>query len=267
MRDRHRSTHCFPSSIDAAHFARARARLGDPADQARIGRPRIGYAGVIDERIDLDLIDAVAAARPDLEIVLVGPTAKIDPADVPAHRNVHRLGLKPYADLPAYLGGWDIGWMPFARNEATRFISPTKTPEYLAAGLPVISTSIHDVVEPYGTNGLVAIADLPADTLRTIDRTLADGGPDRDRVDAFLASGSWDQTWAAMERLIEDAVGARERRAAAAARRTTRPGRGRRSTVRRPQIETPLAPRRSAGPLVSGASSAVVASLRPPAAE
>jgi UDP-galactopyranose mutase len=210
MAGRHRSTHCFPSSIDLRHFGQAREGMPEPADLAPIGRPRIGFAGVIDERIDLELIDAVATARPDLEIVLIGPTAKIDEADVPAHANIHRLGLKPYAELPAYLGGWDVGWMPFARNEATRYISPTKTPEYLAAGLPVVSTSIHDVVEPYGSLGFVTIADTPDATIDAVDAALAGTRSDQARVDAFLASGSWDRTWASMAELIERAVARNE---------------------------------------------------------
>src|SRR5215210_4500638 len=210
MAGRHRSTHCFPSSIDLNHFGRARDGLPEPSDLTPIDRPRIGFAGVIDERIDLDLIDAVATARPDLEIVLVGPTAKIDEAEVPTQPNIHLLGMKRYSELPAYLCGWDVGWMPFARNEATRYISPTKTPEYLAAGLPVVSTSIHDVVEPYGSLGFVTIADTPEATIAAIDAALAGAHPDQARVDAFLASGSWDRTWSAMAELIDRAVAENE---------------------------------------------------------
>jgi len=209
MAGRHRSAHCFPSSVDLAHFRAARAARPEPADQSPIGRPRVGYAGVVDERIDLDLIDGVAAARPEIQLVLVGPLAKIDPADIPVRPNIHRLGLKPYAELPAYLGGWDVGWMPFARNDATRYISPTKTPEYLAAGLPVVSTSIHDVVEPYGVGGLVTIADSVEDSVAAIEAAIAGRHAPQDRVDAFLATTSWDRTWAAMARLIDEATGDR----------------------------------------------------------
>ncbi len=229
LRSRHDNAHCFPSSVDIAHFATARGAVGDPADQASIPRPRLGYAGVIDERLDLELIAGVADARPDLELVLLGPIAKIRESDVPQRPNMHRLGLKPYAELPAYLGGWDAGWMPFARNEATRFISPTKTPEYLAAGLPVISTSIHDVVEPYGRLGLVSIADDVASTVAAVDAVLAGRHPARDDVDAFLAARSWDRTWAAMDVLVDGAVRDRARQAARdadrAAHRLERPAR------------------------------------------
>ena len=93
--------------------------------------------------------------------------------------------------------------MPFARNEATRYISPTKTPEYLAAGLPVVSTTITDVVEPYGRLGLVSIADAVEDTAAAVERALASAGFDQARVDAFLADRSWDRTWAAMAAIVD----------------------------------------------------------------
>src|SRR5205814_4717049 len=102
---------------------------------------RLGYFGVIDERMDYDLLREIAATRAPWQIILLGPTAKIDPAILPRAANIHYLGPKPYAVLPEYVAGWDVALMPFARNEATRFISPTKTPEYLAAGKPVVSTS------------------------------------------------------------------------------------------------------------------------------
>ncbi|WAS90728.1 glycosyltransferase family 1 protein [Nannocystis punicea] len=200
--------HLFPSSIDVPHFRRARARQSEPPDQAALGRPRLGYFGVIDERIDLDLLAAAADLRPDFTFVMVGPVAKIDPAALPCRPNIHYLGQKPYAELPAYIAGWDVALMPFARNESTRFISPTKTPEYLASGRPVVATSIRDVVDPYGREGLVAIADTPADFVAAALRALQ---PSRraewlQQVDAFLARGSWDRTWAQMESLIGAAV-------------------------------------------------------------
>ena len=221
MRDRHPNSHCFPSSVDLDHFRQARSTTVVPADQAAIGRPRVGYAGVIDERVDLDLIDSVAAARPDWQVVLVGPVVKI-PADLlPSRPNIHQLGMKTYQELPGYLAGWDVGWMPFARNAATRFISPTKTPEYLAAGLPVVSTSIQDVVDPYGRRALVTIADSVADTVRAMGRALAGNVPDRADVDSFLAIRSWDRTWAAMNELVATFEARPAVRAARPARRRT----------------------------------------------
>jgi UDP-galactopyranose mutase len=201
----HRNTFLFPSSVDANHFRQARAIALEPADQASLGRPRIGYFGVIDERIDLDLIRAIAHARPDWEIVMVGPLAKIGDDELPQADNIHWLGRKQYEELPAYLGGWDVAIMPFALNDSTRHISPTKTPEYLSGGRPVVSTPIHDVVHPYGDEGLVAIASNAAEFVACVERAL---GADRDdlirRADRFLGSHSWDATWSQMEQLINE---------------------------------------------------------------
>lgn len=145
---RHGNLYCFPSSIDYNHFAQARNSQADPADQADIPHPRVGFAGVVDERMDLDLLDGMAQARPDLQFIVIGPVVKIDPASLPQHPNLHFLGGKAYKELPAYMAGWDVAILPFAHNESTKFISPTKTPEYLAAGKAVVSTSITDVVRP-----------------------------------------------------------------------------------------------------------------------
>ncbi|RYF86566.1 MAG: glycosyltransferase family 1 protein, partial [Chitinophagaceae bacterium] len=153
----HHNIYSFPSSIDKHHFGKARKMKSEPEDQKNIPHPRFGFFGVIDERFDIELIDAVAKAKPDWHFVLLGPVVKIDPASLPKYDNIHYLGGKKYDELPAYIAGWDIATIPFAMNESTRFISPTKTPEYLAAGKPVISTPIRDVVSPYGNNGLVHI--------------------------------------------------------------------------------------------------------------
>ncbi|MGZ8365918.1 MAG: glycosyltransferase family 1 protein [Nitrospira sp.] len=204
----HSNAHCFPSSVDVAHFRQAREAVGDPADQAAIPHLRLGYCGVIDERLDLSLIAEVARARPAWQIVLIGPVAKIDKGSLPQAGNIHYLGPKPYQELPAYMGGWDVAWMPFARNEATRFISPTKTPEYLAAGQPVVSTSIQDVVRTYGRQGLVRIADSAQDTIRAVQESFCEDPLARlAKVDQLLRHQSWDETWRQMESLISE-VGA-----------------------------------------------------------
>src|SRR5215211_3245326 len=156
-RDQHPSVHAFPSSIDASHFRKARKITEDPQDQAHIPHPRLGFFGVIDERFDSQLLDQVASMRPDWNFIVIGPVVKIDPATLPSHPNIHYLGSKKYHELPEYLAGWDIALLLFAQNESTRFISPTKTPEYLAAGKPVFSTPIRDVVHPYGQMELVRI--------------------------------------------------------------------------------------------------------------
>jgi glycosyltransferase involved in cell wall biosynthesis len=207
-RGRHRSVHPFPSSIEFDHFAKARRMTGpEPQDQAGIPHPRLGFFGVIDERMDVDLVDEAAALRPDWHFVMIGPVVKIDPAELPRRPNIHWIGGKSYADLPRYLAGWDVGFMPFAFNEATRFISPTKTPEFLAAGVPVVSTPITDVVRPYGEKGLVEIAATAQETIARAEALLArPKEPWLQRVDRHLSAGSWDKTWAAMHRLMASAV-------------------------------------------------------------
>jgi UDP-galactopyranose mutase len=215
-RGQHRAVYAFPSSIDASHFALARSVSRDPKDQAGIPHPRLGFFGVIDERMDIELLDAVAAARPDWHLVLIGPVVKIEAADLPRRPNIHYLGGKSYEELPHYLAGWDVALLPFARNEATRFISPTKTPEYLAAGKPVVSTSIRDVVRPYGEMGLVRIADTPGEFVEAVELSLGEESASRLRtVDAFLSQTSWDRTWGRMSELIEDVIAARRHRVAA----------------------------------------------------
>ena len=196
---KHAAVHEFPSSIDANHFGKARKPGADPGDQIALGRPRIGFFGVIDERFDVDLLGAIATMRPEWQFVVIGPIVKIDPATLPQNSNIAWLGPKQYIDLPAYLRHWDAGMMPFAINEATRFISPTKTPEFLAAGLPVVSTPVRDVVSSFGQRKLVAIADSPETFVEGLEQALA--SPRKAflaRVDSHLAHLSWDKTWSAM---------------------------------------------------------------------
>ena len=201
-RDRHSDVHLFPSSVDVAHFGQARDPLADPADQAGIARPRIGYFGVIDERMDLGLVDQSAREMPDVQFVMLGPVAKIEPQDLPRRPNIHWLGRKEYADLPAYIANWQAAWMPFALNESTRFISPTKTPEFLAAGRQVTSTAVTDVVSPYGDQGLVRIADASTIT-RALRDSLLPATPDWHRaVDQKLTAMSWADSWSRMQTLM-----------------------------------------------------------------
>ncbi|MBD0316732.1 MAG: glycosyltransferase family 1 protein, partial [Nitrospiraceae bacterium] len=235
-RDRHPNIHLFPSSVDVAHFAQARGRHVEPPDQAGLARPRIGFFGVIDERMDLELIAGIAQARPDWSIVLLGPVVKIDPAVLPQGPNLHYLGRKSYGELPAYLAGWDVALLPFARNEATRFISPTKTPEYLAAGKPVVSTSIADVVRPYGRLGLARIADTLDDFIAAVEACLQEDGEARvRRADEFLKNTSWDRTWHGMRQLLDQAVHRRTGRGASHGKRA---GLGRLGEAGEGEIET-----------------------------
>ncbi|GAB4030911.1 glycosyltransferase family 1 protein [Spirosoma gilvum] len=199
---RHPNVFAFPSSIEYTHFKPARYGLPEPADQKDIPSPRIGFCGVIDERMNRDLLRELATRRPDWQFVLLGPIVKIDPATLPKGPNIHYLGMKQYHELPAYFSHWDAAIMPFAINEATRYISPTKTPEYLAAGLPVVSTPIHDVVSTYGGWAPVQIAECAESFDQAISNALASKG-DWNAIDNYLTSHSWDTTWDDMNRLIQ----------------------------------------------------------------
>jgi glycosyltransferase involved in cell wall biosynthesis len=201
----HKHIYPFPSSIDNLHFGKARNVNSAPADQDLIPCPRIGFFGVINERFDIELMREAANRRPDWHFILIGPTVKIDPATLPAAENIHYLGGKTYDELPLYLGTWDVAMIPFALNESTKFISPTKTPEYLAGGVPVVSTPIRDVVRPYGEKGLVQIASNPAEFITGVEKSLEmrkDPGWLK-RVDEYVGGLSWDITWQSMQQLID----------------------------------------------------------------
>ncbi|RYY71569.1 MAG: glycosyltransferase family 1 protein [Chitinophagaceae bacterium] len=206
----HHNVYPFPSSIEKEHFAKGRLVEEEPEDQAHIPSTRMGFYGVIDERFDIDLIAEVARLRPQWQLVLIGPVVKIEESSLPRLENIHYLGCKSYQELPQYLAGWDIAMIPFARNESTRFISPTKTPEYLAAGCPVISTSITDVVNPYHTQQLVHIADTAADFIAAAEKELRASETDYQRwlvkVDSFLENISWDHTVAKMQQLMDECL-------------------------------------------------------------
>lgn len=204
---RHPNVHCFPSSVDAAHF-----RLRDPVgnevseaeDQAELPHPRLGFYGVIDERLDLGIVDRLAEAHPEWQIVLVGPVVKIDPASLPRRTNIHYFGQRSYEELPRYLAGWDVCLLPFARNDATRFISPTKTLEYMAAELPIVSTPITDVAEPYGT--IVRLGGSPEEFVSACEAAMDSSPEDRafrtEQMRQVLAGTSWDVTVSAIEKLL-----------------------------------------------------------------
>lgn len=203
---RHPNIYAFPSSIDKEHFAQARQFIEDPPDQQDIPHPRLGFFGVVDERFDIDLIANVAGQRPAWQFVIIGPVVKIDAQALPQLNNIHYLGGKQYNDLPHYLSGWDIAVIPFAINESTQFISPTKTPEYMAGGKPVISTPIKDVVEPYGNNRLVHIAASAEEFITAAEKELqqTDKSAWLAQADDFLKNNSWDNTWLQMIKLAAE---------------------------------------------------------------
>ena len=208
---RHDSVHLFPSSVDRKHFAKARNTLAEPQDQADIRRPRLGFYGVIDERFDTELLDQIAGMRPDWSFVMIGPVVKISEEDLPKRPNIHYLGGKKYEQLPSYLSGWDVALMPFAMNESTQFISPTKTPEYLAGGKPVVSTPIRDVVRHYGRLEGVGIAGDAETFVSECERLLKlpRNGEWLAEADLLLSASSWSTTQARMEALIADKLGER----------------------------------------------------------
>jgi len=210
-KDRHHSVHCFPSSVDRAHFCKARSRQFEPGDQEDLPRPRLGFYGVIDERFDTALLDQVARIRPDWSFVMVGPVVKISEDELPKRHNIHYLGAKTYAELPAYLSGWDVALMPFAMNESTQFISPTKTPEYLAGGKPVVSTPIKDVVRHYGQLEGVKIASTQEEFVAACEAALElSHNPESGwlaEADLLLSATSWDTTQARMAGLLGQLLG------------------------------------------------------------
>lgn len=203
-RNRHPDVHCFPNSVDAKHFAGVQ---GEHRLQAAIPRPRLGYQGAIDDRLNLELIAAVAKGRPEWNIVMAGPVEDIDATTLPRADNIHWLGLQDYDDLPALMSGWDVCLMPYSLNETTRCISPSKPLEYMACGRPVVSTSIRDVVEAYGQ--VVRIADTPegfiADCEMLMQRTRAELAQHARALADVVARTSWDATANAMAELIAQA--------------------------------------------------------------
>jgi len=223
-KDRHSNAHCFSSSVDAKHFAAAANGMTEASDQAHLPHPRLGYFGVIDERFDIPAVRAMADAHPEWQIVLVGPVVKIDPAMLPHNPNIHYYGQKSYQQLPSYLKGWDVCLLPFARNDSTKFISPTKTLEYMAAGKMIVSTPITDVAEPYGD--IVYLGGTPEEFVAACERALAAGPVERagrqQKMKDVLSKTSWDMTAAKMDELIAEAV---------AARKQSRPGKTEAHTI------------------------------------
>ncbi len=205
-----RSVHCLPSSVEALHFApppeafdSEEARDAE-ALQRDIAGPRLGYFGVLDERLDLELLAHVADTRPDWQIVMVGPVAKIDPQTLPQRPNLHWLGMQPYARLPFLLADWDVCLLPFALNAATRFISPTKTLEYMAAGKPIVSTAVPDVAALYAQT--VTIAEDHERFVLACKHALSE--PDearcarRARMAQTVAGHSWDRSVERIDALL-----------------------------------------------------------------
>lgn len=200
----HENVYCFPSSVDEEHFSTALNGIAIPADVSDISTPVVGYFGVIDERLDLELLRETALKIPDITFVMIGPLAKIGEADLPQATNIRYTGMKSYAELPAYLKSFDIAMMPFALNDATKFISPTKTLEYMAAGKPIISTRITDVLRDYSDS--VLFADDADEFARHIN-TILDNQDSLTRIAQYrdiLDKTSWNATVSSMKNIIKE---------------------------------------------------------------
>jgi UDP-galactopyranose mutase len=200
--------HLFPSGVEIAHFAQAaNPSMPRPSDIAQLSGPIIGYFGVIDERMDMPALVRLAESHPEWQIVMLGPVVKIEPSELPQAPNLHFLGMKDYQELPAYLAYFDVAMVPFAMNEATKFLSPTKTLEYLAAGKAVVAAPIADIVELYGD--YVRIAETPDEWVAHVETSLAEKPAERQeraaRVEKLLQLYTWDYIASEMQKLIEAA--------------------------------------------------------------
>ncbi len=214
----HGNVHFFGCGVDVAHFARASCPdLPVPASIASLGKPVIGYYGVIDERIDYELLASVAAALPEAALVMVGPVVKVDPRELPQAPNIHWLGQRSYDELPANVKGFDVCLMPFALNEATEYINPTKTLEYMAAGKPIVSTAISDVKHHFAP--VVEVAESREEFIAAVRRALA--APNAERIARGLAEArdtTWERVVSRMGRILGEAGRARDTRPTRAAR-------------------------------------------------
>jgi glycosyltransferase involved in cell wall biosynthesis len=207
-RQMHSNIHCIPSSVDAAHFERAlSSSVDEPQDQADIPRPRLAYSGVIDERIDFDLIQGIARSHTDWNIVMVGPFAKLGDHEIPRLPNIHYLGKKTYDSLPAYLKGWDVALLPFALSDVTLALSPTKLLEYMAARRPIISVRLPDVVQ---FSSAILIADSQQNFIAKCEQALAAPTSQRtlweDAMRRFVAVSSWDAQSRQIEELLQNTI-------------------------------------------------------------
>jgi glycosyltransferase involved in cell wall biosynthesis len=205
---RHPNVHCFPSSVDATHFEQALDRTNDHPLQENLPHPRLGYYGVIDERMDLPLVAALADAHPEWQIMMVGPVVKIDPLTLPVRPNIHYFGQRPYQSLPQFLAGWDVCLMPFVLNDSTKFISPTKVLEYMAAELPIVSTAITDVVTPYGETVFIArdIAEFILHCEQAVTLNDQVKGVMAKKMRKIIRQTSWEDTVRKMSSLIQSSV-------------------------------------------------------------
>jgi glycosyltransferase involved in cell wall biosynthesis len=202
----HENVHFFGCGVEYEHFAQAQDPTTPvPDDMRAVRRPVLGWFGVIDERMDYDLVARVARLRRDWSLALIGPVVKIDPAALPQAPNIHWMGQRDYTALPAYCKAFDVCIMPFAINEATEFINPTKALEYLATGKPVIATPVRDVIRQY--TDTIYIAETPEEFVARAEEALQ--APDKRRRRRGIErakSCSWENTVEKMSQLINEAI-------------------------------------------------------------
>ena len=205
----HDNVYLFPSSIDTKHYAINSKEYVNysKSDSANVSK-KIGYFGVIDERFDIPLLDEISKLKPEWNFIIVGPVVKISPDILPNRSNIFYTGQKTYEELPEIINSWDAAIIPFARNKSTEYISPTKVLEYLAAGKPVVSTSIRDIVMPYGVNNIVKIADEPGEFVKALESSFncKDDQEWKNKVNSLLEKTSWSKTWKEMENIIQESL-------------------------------------------------------------
>jgi glycosyltransferase involved in cell wall biosynthesis len=205
----HDNCHFYGCGVDSAHFGKAReSGTKVPEDLAALPKPVLGYFGVVDERMDYDLIDCLAKENPKWSIAMVGPVLKVEAGSLPRRANLHWLGQRAYAELPAICRGLDVCLMPFARNESTEYINPTKALEYMATGRMIVSTDVPDVVSNFGS--VVKIASTPEEFISHCRQAVSQ--PDAEAIERGLkmaSENSWESIVTRLEKHIKQALRSR----------------------------------------------------------
>lgn len=198
--------HFYGCGVDVEHFGKARLEETPlPEDLQKMSRPVLGYFGVVDERLDYGLIAALADANPKWSVAIIGPVVKVDPASLPTRPNLYWLGRREYQQLPGYTKGFDVCLMPFALNEATEYINPTKACEYMATGTQIVSTAVPDVVSNFSE--VVDVAQNQEEFIemckRAVDR------PSEKQIQAGLKmaqENTWDYVVGKLEEHVSDVL-------------------------------------------------------------
>lgn len=205
----HDNCYFYGCGVDVAHFGKARAReTSIPPTLAGLKKPVLGYFGVVDERLDYELIARLADANRDWSVAMIGPALKVEDMPLPQRPNLHWLGQQPYADLPAFCKGMDVCLMPFALNEATEYINPTKALEYMATGRMVVSSAVPDVVRNFGE--VVKVANDHDEFIAHCRHAIE--SPDGKRIQRGLSmaeDNTWERIVGSLEGHVEEVLAAR----------------------------------------------------------